>query len=180
MPNNTVAEKAYQERKATLMKQVQSEPDSARRAHLRRQANCREILEPLTFKDEEKRLKHQKQTEDMLLTARKNAKYASENAERLDAEQKQRWADKAQDVADRAKEAAKPKKDVADNRAEALRGVGGIGPATANRLVTYGVDTLEKLAALNAQAQARCKQAIANPKADMADWVEQAKELIDQ
>ncbi len=176
---DVAAEKAYQARKNDLMEKVRSEPDSARRAHMRRQANCREILEPLTHKDETERLKRQKSVQDMLATGRKNAKYASENADRLAAEAAQRRADKAQADADKAREAV-PKAAAPAPKGGGLRAVSGIGPATVIRLVNYGVDTLEKLAALDNAGQARCKQAIANPKADMADWVDQAKELISE
>lgn len=176
MPDMAVEEKAYQDRKKDLMKQVQSEPDSVRRAHLRRQANCREILEPLTFKDQREFLKRQDQIIDMLKTGEANAKYASEHAKRLAAEAAQRWADAAQARADQAKADAKAKQ-VKKPKGDDLRKIGGIGPSTATKLVAYGIDSFAKMAALDRPAQARLKQAIASPKADVADWVAQAAEL---
>ena len=172
-----VAKQNYDDRRKALLKKAKTEPDSVRRAHFRRQANCQEILEPLTKKDETARLKRQETTRDMLAIGEKNRKYAAENAKRLAAEQARRLAKKAEDQARHAeREAEKAEKavDGGDNLTE----ISGIGPATASKLVAYGIDSFAKLAGMDEAAQARCKQALANPKADIADWVEQAAELI--
>ena len=173
------AQKDYDIRRKDLMKKVKSEPDSVRRAHFRRQANCHELLEPLTKKDETARLNHQKNVQEMLAIGAKNRKYASENAKRLAAEQARRLADKAVAQARQAEREAKhAESDV--EKGDDLTTIDGIGPATASKLVAYGIDSLTKLAAMDGAAQARCKQALANPKADIADWVEQASELISE
>ena len=168
----------YETRKKDFLALAAVETDSVRRAHFQRQARCRELLEPLTERDDTARLKRQQNVIDMLSIGAANKKYASENAGRLAAENAQRWADKAAMQAKQLKDKASLAKIKVEPKGDDLTEITGVGPATARKLADYGVNSFAKLAGLDGSGIARAKQALGAPNADVEDWVEQAKEII--